>query len=669
MKQRLLASLVGLGILLSATAGLLAYQLYDHAMTEAKRTLQTLALVLSEQASRSFDAVQLVQDGIIDQLERAGVETPDQFREQMSGRAVHDELKERIKGLPELAAITAIDTAGTLINFTRYWPIPTVNVADRDYFKALSSTAQKTSFISMPVLNRGTGTWTIYLARRVSSRDGQFLGLILAGVELEYFDEFFRAVAPSPTHVISLFRDDGILLARFPHSPSAIGQSSAGHTLFQELRATTAPSLMVRQNVSTADGKERFIALHRLSKYPMVATISARVGAGLAEWRNQVIYLAATTLVLEAMLMFAGRLMLQQLRTQTALKELFAEKAQAENIARETAEANLALVQDRARVERERYAQNVRFGVAMNNMSLGLLMVDADERLVLANGALTNILGLPPSAVCPGATIDEFLATTYDSSIKPTVEIKIIASAILTLRLAGEDGSRVCDLPDGRAIMIVFRPIEEDGWLATLDDITERRQADARIIYMAHHDVLTGLPNRVRFQDGLKQASLRSRRGARFAVMCLDLDGFKSVNDTRGHPVGDQLLQAVAERLRNQVRETDIIARLGGDEFAIIHADINQAADATVLTTRIIDSFAEPFQINEHILTVGVSIGVAVIPEDGHDPDIIMRKADVALYRAKAEGRGRDCFFDPTMDPTTQTDKRFDQNLQAALPS
>jgi diguanylate cyclase (GGDEF)-like protein len=449
-------------------------------------------------------------------------------------------------------------------------------------------------------------------------------------------------------------------LARFPQGAFSIGRSSAGHKLFHEIQATTAPSLLVRQEVGTPDGKDRFIAVHRIGKYPMVATASTTVTAALAEWHKQLIYLVVTTLVLEAMLMFVGGLMLRQLRSQMALKELFAAKAQVENAARETAEANLTLMQDRARIERERHAQNVRFGVAMNNMSLGLLMVDADERLVLANSALTNILGLPPSAVSPGATIDVFLAQTHDSSIKPIAEIKIIASAILTLRLAAEDGSRVCDLPDGRALMIAFRRIENDGWLATLDDITERRQADARIIYMAHHDALTGLPNRTRFHDTLNQAILRGRRGAHFAVLCLDLDGFKPVNDTWGHPVGDRLLQVVAERLKKQVRETDMVARLGGDEFAIIYADINKATDITVITTRIIRAFAEPVQINGHSLAIGVSIGVAMIPQDGDDSDTIIRKADLALYRAKAEGRGRDCFFDPSMDPSTHAEKHLE---------
>ena len=197
-------------------------------------------------------------------------------------------------------------------------------------------------------------------------------------------------------------------------------------------------------------------------------------------------------------------------------------------------------------------------------------------------------------------------------------------------------------------------------------DITERRRAEARIAFMAHHDALTGLPNRVLFRERMEEALLWMHRGESAAVLCLDLDDFKTVNDTLGHPVGDRLLQLVGERLQNAVRETDTVARLGGDEFAVLQS-VDDAEDAGLLAARLIGIISAPYEVDGQALSVGVSIGIAVGPGDGDDCDRLLKSADMALYRAKAEGRGAYCFFEAEMDARLQARRRLEIDLRAAL--
>ncbi len=208
------------------------------------------------------------------------------------------------------------------------------------------------------------------------------------------------------------------------------------------------------------------------------------------------------------------------------------------------------------------------------------------------------------------------------------------------------------------------RPIESVG---VAIDITERRAAEARIAHLAHHDPLTDLPNRALFRIRLEEALARAGRGEQFAVCCLDLDHFKDVNDTLGHPVGDALLQAATERLKVALRPTDTVARLGGDEFAVIQSSVEQPGNATALAERLIASLAAPFEIDGHHVVIGTSVGIAVAPEDGLDPDLLMRNADMALYGAKTDGRGRYRFFEPEMNRRMQARRALELDLRRAL--
>jgi diguanylate cyclase (GGDEF)-like protein len=222
-------------------------------------------------------------------------------------------------------------------------------------------------------------------------------------------------------------------------------------------------------------------------------------------------------------------------------------------------------------------------------------------------------------------------------------------------------------LADGRIIKVTHEPMTQGGWVAIYEDITERHRAEQSIAHMARHDALTDLPNRVLFRERMAEGLARvDALGETLAVICLDLDNFKGVNDTLGHPIGDRLLGAIAERIRGAVREGDTVARLGGDEFAILQTDATPQA-ASALARRLTAIISESIEIDGQEINSGVSIGIALAPNDGNAADHLMKCADLALYRAKAEGRATFRFFEPDMDARIQARRALEVDLRRAL--
>jgi diguanylate cyclase (GGDEF)-like protein len=316
--------------------------------------------------------------------------------------------------------------------------------------------------------------------------------------------------------------------------------------------------------------------------------------------------------------------------------------------------------------EEELRAQNVRFDAALNNMSQALLMFDSTARLVISNHRYQEMYALSPESVKPGSPLRKLLEHRRDAgtfSDDPDNYIETLMTAIAQ----GKTWGQLIELPDGRTISVVNHPMAGGGWVATHEDITERRQAEKQIAHMARHDALTDLPNRVLLRERLAHALAELPRDKRLAVLYLDLDHFKGVNDTLGHQIGDELLKAMAACLRNCVRETDTVARVGGDEFAVIHTGIEQPNDAAILARRICEAVKEPCELHGHAVIVDTSIGIALAPGDGTDPTELLKNADMALYRAKADGRGTYRFFEPAMDARMKARRTLELALRVAL--
>jgi diguanylate cyclase (GGDEF)-like protein/PAS domain S-box-containing protein len=311
--------------------------------------------------------------------------------------------------------------------------------------------------------------------------------------------------------------------------------------------------------------------------------------------------------------------------------------------------------------------QERRFDTAVQNMPQGLIMLDTSGKLLAINRTFCEGAGVPMELLPLGtsyARLTELLLTMGHTTSEDLAELRRRREDVTE-----PNGSTtfVWERNDGLSFRATIQRVEE-GWLTTYEDITERRAAEARIAHMAQHDALTGLPNRVLFHETLENALALARRGHPVALHCLDLDQFKAVNDTLGHPVGDALLRQVAQRLQDGVRETDTVARLGGDEFAIVQTAIGTPLDAAALARRLNGLLEMPFTIDGHQIVIGTSIGIAFAPQDGVDPDEVLKCADLALYRAKHDGRGVYRLFEAEMDAAIQARRVLEMELRQALP-
>ena len=329
-------------------------------------------------------------------------------------------------------------------------------------------------------------------------------------------------------------------------------------------------------------------------------------------------------------------------------------------------------ITEREKLKAKLVWQNEQLDAALNNMSHGIAMFDAEQRLVICNKLYGEMYGLAPEQVKPGTTVGQIfeyrLANgSYNVKDKDFVNIWANDFGKLSTRAQDPAESRIQELADGRVINLSVQQMMNGGHVVTHQDITEQRRMEERISHIAHHDALTGLPNRVLLRERLEQALSGRRRTEGVAVLCLDLDHFKEVNDTLGHPVGDALLKSIAERLGGCIRETDTVARASGDEFVIVQISSDPPKETTALAARIIEVLSAPYDLDGHQVVIGTSIGIAIAPNDGTDADALLKHADLALYRTKSEGRGTYRFFEQQMNTRMQERRLLEVDLRKAL--
>jgi diguanylate cyclase (GGDEF)-like protein/PAS domain S-box-containing protein len=311
-------------------------------------------------------------------------------------------------------------------------------------------------------------------------------------------------------------------------------------------------------------------------------------------------------------------------------------------------------------------AQKYLLDTALENMLQGLCMFESDGRIMLFNDRYSKMTGLSPATLKGMSLLDIFKLRKASGRLMsdPDEAFQQVRSDVRE----GNSKTRVFEMEVGRWIRVAEQPMKGGGWVSTLEDITQWRELQEQIAYMAHHDALTGLPNRALFREQLARELARTSRDEEIAVHCIDLDNFKDINDALGPPVGDELLKEVAVRLRTAVRAIDTVARIGGDEFAIIQIGPEiRTSDASSLAGRINELAREPYAIAGQQIFMGTSIGISVAPDDAADPDLLLKKAEIALHLAKEGGRGTYRFFESGMDARAQARRVLHVDMRAAL--
>jgi len=627
--------ILGGAFLIAATAIGTAAAVYDfreRALNSSERELENTVLLLARHFDEKFEDLTAIQRDIVTQIQKGVITSPDGFRSQMGTLEMHEVLRAKVSGRFDVASANVFDSEGTLINSSDVWPVPDVKIADRSFFKAFKSGTAATPALIEMVLGRLSPVRETIIAHKITGPKGEFLGVINRVVTPEKFEKYFASVALGEGAAISMYHRDGTLLARYPHIEAMIGSNIGASPIYQNVIAKVEHGTIRR--TSPIDGQDRVASARNLKNFPIVFVASTTVSAALADWRQQTRFLVCvggfSVLIITAMLFLLVRSLSQQHRA----------------------------TQERLRLEKQR------LDTAVNNMNQGLLLFDSSHRLVVCNQRYIEMYGLSAEVVKPGCTFREIIAhrkATGSLLGDPEEHYSRV------IRNIGLRKTIVIETPDGRSIQIVNEPLADGGWVATHEDVTERQRIEERITHLAHFDALTDLPNRALFHEQLKRELSQLVPGKQLAVLYIDIDEFKSVNDSLGHPVGDELLKAVAARLRDGITETDFVARLGGDEFAVVQTNIEHSADVTDLVTRIYQAIREPYKCLGHQLTTDASIGIAIAPGDGTNLDQLLKNADLAMYGAKSDGRRTYRFFEQGMDLRVRARRSLETDLRKAI--
>lgn len=531
------------------------------------------------------------------------------------------------------------------IRETMHGPMPnSIDVSDRDHFRIHKMQSEDILFISRPLITRTSGKTSIFLSRRLAAADGSFGGVITGALDPSAFAKFYDSIDLGRDGVVILLGFDGVVRAtgRVKGSSSIeVGQELRPAQVFELYRDHLAQNYW--DDHGSLDGIARLMSYRVVGEYPLISVLGvAKSQIFQQALRNErayyVIGLILTALIVTAMTLGVIREM-KLFSTTTELAQT-----------------------------------NDWFNSALDHMSQGLVMFDANGRLIICNRQYPTMYALSHQQVAQGTGVDQLADHLTERGLYADVRGINPHGAP-----AGETSARIDHLNDGRSILISSRAMPSGGWVATHDDITERQRAADQIAKMARHDALTGLANRVLFLEASEAASVAMESGLGFFnILLLDLDRFKNINDSLGHAAGDTLLREVSQRLKRSIRTADVLARLGGDEFAIVqgaprdsegqHEEQNEQIEgAIVLANRILDAFNDPFELDGRKVFVGTSIGIALAPRDGCDPEELLKKADLALYETKSNGRNGYSFFNPQMTAVANERHQLEADMRAGL--
>lgn len=502
---------------------------------------------------------------------------------------------------------------------------------DQAGFRAHVDSAADELFISKPLRLKSSGKWAIVLSRRLTTVDGAFAGVIAATLDPYQLQKFYGTLDLGADGIVSLLGFDGTVFTSGgtnQKSREMLGRAIPTAEVFQRYRDASAGSYW--NAMPLRDSIRRLISYRAVEDLPMIAVV------GISE--SQIFKYADE----RARFYFAIGLAILV--------------------------AILSVIAWGVRRERMIRGSNMLLAQSLAHMPHGVCMFGPDKRLKIANDLYATMYGLSPEQTKPGTTLLEILKARIAVGSSPKDAEKYMVDR-LDEAFRPEPASIINELRDGRVFAINRRPMSDGGSVAIHQDITTQKRAEERIAHLAHYDGLTGLANRVLFLEHVNKAAEDCRQhGKHFAVHLLDLDRFKEVNDSLGHAVGDSLLKEVAQRLLGSVGPHDVVARLGGDEFTILQpVGDSGVGDAMPLATKILQVIARPFEVEGHHLTIETSIGVAIAPDHGLDADELLKRADLALYRAKSDGRNDWCLFESEMEQKARSRLTLAMDLREAL--
>jgi diguanylate cyclase (GGDEF)-like protein/PAS domain S-box-containing protein len=734
----------------------------ERALSNSERELENTVMLLARHFEQQFDDSETVAADVITQMQISDTTSPEIFRERMSTPQAHHMLQSKVSALSYIGDVAIFDSEGKLINWSRPSPVPDISIVDRSYFKIFKSEPQSEPILAEPARSYIDGSWTTVIAHRLSGPGGVFLGVMSRRIDPVNYERFFASLTLGEGAAIAMFHRDGTMLARYPHIDSMIGQKFKNAPLLHQVLTLGGGKTL--RITSPIDGQDRLGAGAELSHFPIVVIATSAVSAALADWRAQTRFLIVAAALSACVIALMLYLIIQQIN-------------------RQNREAQQRLESEKQRLD-----------TALNNMTQGLVLYDPSARIVTFNQRYIDMYSLSMDVVKPGCHYYELIQHRKDTGSYDG-DVRAFCDPIMRDVAQGKVNRCIMECRDGRAFEVINKPLAQGGWVATIEDITERRKleqerdrnyaflreiidhiptqitvkdaidhryvlvnsvaetqfglsrddivgksvselfpeehakiitgeddralqskeglfidehlwqtklfgprfitskriairdsageprylinvvedvterrrADEKIAHLAHYDALTDLPNRVLFREQIERELRKANQGEQFALLYIDIDEFKGINDSLGHHVGDELLKKVATRIRGCIKPGDLIARLGGDEFAVIQTAIGSTAEVENFVARVYEAIRQPCQCLGHQLSTDASIGIALAPRDGTELDQLIKHADLAMYAAKAGGRRIHRFFESAMDASAKARLTMEQDLRQAL--
>ena len=727
---------LGIGTLFARTI----WTMRNDEWSYAEKTNANLVSTLEQGLAWSLDSYDKSLEGVVREVSRPEVwALPPELR----SRVVFDSSL-RARGAGD---VLVLDAQGSVVMESGSLAPRRVNLADRDYFLAFREHGKQGPFFGKPVLSRVTGLYILPISRAYFQPDGSFAGVVVGGIPLSFFNELFGSLDLGPNSGVNLFRQDGVVISRFPYGDADVGKTIAGTPNLLRFQTEGSGSFVGK---AALDGAERLYTFRTVGNYPLIVNVAQATETIAAKWARHAQVLGSFAALLMAGCLILAVLFVRELRLRQQvaarlaeaehdlrtilnnlpsmigywdrdLRNRFANHAHLEWFGQAPGEmrgkhishllgpelyeknrpyleqalqgheqlfertivdpkgvARYALVSytpdfdgsevrgifvqvtditERKRMEDALFDEKERMRLTLRAMGDAVVCTDAQGHVTYLNPVAQRLTGWQGFDAA-GHNADEVVMlrsadndALQDSPLRQALEQACTVDAVRGIVVHRSSGARF--QVEGSASPITDRHGAVTGAVAVLRDVTEAVAMAERMAHLAQYDTLTNLPNRLLLQDRAEVAMAQARREAKLlAVMFLDLDGFKQVNDSLGHAMGDQLLVQFARRLQAAVRASDTVCRQGGDEFVVLLPGLEAPEAACCVARKILAACDTPFELAGQRVQVGLSGGIALFPQHGDSFDELSRHADDALYAAKRGGRMRFMLYrGPDLDP------------------